>query len=310
MKKFLIGRGMINSSSVAVLLTVLLLSVLGHNACAQTALSKAIGKKFDTPTTTSVPTVSISKSTAFGIVKQAAVATTLDKPIKKKTFLPISTKGAVAMSMVLAFNSGLINGACLSGLLAEGTKQATAAVTGAWTNSALGAARGASDQFVLNAQCIGSYLSGSFVSGLVVPNPAVFSMDVTGTMTLFAIASGLLVTASSLANASDLKYLFLCLIANGIQNSLTSTLTANLCRSTHFSGITSDIGTFLGQALRGNTTNMLKLKTFALLGISFWVGGYLSFGLTKNYGSAVLEGTALIHLLFALFLGLKNFGIF
>lgn len=287
----------VNGFVIAVVVT---LSSSGRDVCAQSAVSKATGKKFDA----TVPSVSISKS-SFGVTKQVEA-----KPVKKKAFLSVSTKGAVAMSMVLAFNSGMINGACLSGLLAEGTKQATVAVTGAWTNSALGAARGASDQFALNAKCIASYFFGSLISGLVVPNPATFIMDVTGTMVLFAIASALLVAASSLANSSDLNYIFLCLIANGIQNSLTSTLTANLCRSAHFSGITSDIGTFLGQALRGNTTNMLKLKTFALLGASFWAGGFLSFGLTKSYGSSVLEGTALTHLLFALFLGLKSFGIF
>jgi uncharacterized membrane protein YoaK (UPF0700 family) len=148
------------------------------------------------------------------------------------------------------------------------------------------------------------------ISGLVVPRPTAFKLDVTGSMSLFAMASALLVTAAGLASSSDIRYLFLCCVANGIQNSLTSTLTANLCRTAHVTGITSDMGTFLGQSLRGNKENMLKLKTFALLGACFWTGGYLAFGLTKNYGTSVLEGTAMIHLLFALLLGLKAFGIF
>lgn len=231
------------------------------------------------------------------------------KKIPSKTFLPVSTKTAVAMGMVLAFNSGVINGACLSGLLAEGTKQATAAVTGAWTNSALGMAQGATAQFALNAKCILSYMSGSMIGGLMVPSPTTFKLDVAGSLPLFALASGLLVAAASLADAKNINYLFLCLIANGISNSMTSTLTANLCRSAHFSGITSDIGTFLGQVLRGNKTNLLKLKTFALLAACFWAGGYVSYGLTESFGNVVLEGSALVHLVFALFLGLKTFGI-
>jgi uncharacterized membrane protein YoaK (UPF0700 family) len=232
----------------------------------------------------------------------------LQKKVPAKT-LPISTKAVIGLSMVLAFNSGMVNGACLSGLLSEGTKQATAAVTGAWTNSALGLARGNSDQFLLNAKCIASYLGGSLISGLLVHSPTAFKLDIVNSIPGFALSAGLLATASSLAGSKDMNYLFLCCIANGIQNSLTSTLTGNLCRTAHFSGITSDIGTFLGQVLRGNNANMLKLKTFALLAASFWTGGYLSFGLTETYGSTVLEGAAVTQLLFAVALGLKAFGV-
>jgi hypothetical protein len=252
--------------------------------------------------------------TAFAAVKNnSPVSVSLNggaaKKGQSKTFLPVSTHTAIAMGMVLAFNSGVINGACLSGMLAEGTKQATAAVTGAWTNSALGMARGASSQFALNAKCILSYMGGSLISGLAVPNPTTFSLDVAGSLPLFGLASGLLVAAAALAGEKNTNYLFLCCIANGISNSLTSTLTANLCRSAHFSGITSDIGTFAGQVLRGNKTNLLKLKTFALLAACFWAGGFFSYGLTESFGNVVLEGSALVHLVFALYLGLKLFKI-
>ena len=46
-----------------------------------------------------------------------------------KTTTPISTKKAVSLGCLLALNSGIVNGACLSGLL-HPTKQASAAVTG------------------------------------------------------------------------------------------------------------------------------------------------------------------------------------
>jgi hypothetical protein len=229
-------------------------------------------------------------------------------PLKNK-FLPVSIKTAVVMSMILAFNSGVINGASLSGLLAKGIIQPTAAVSGAWTNSAVGMAKGITTQVALNAKCIFSYMGGSLLSGLMVPNPSTFKLDVMGTLPLFAFASGLLVIAAHLSDAKDTNFLFLCCIANGISNSLTSTLTANLCRTSHFSGITSDIGTFLGQVLRGNKTNLPKLKVFALLAACFWTGGYISYGLTKRLGSLVLEGSALVHLVFALILGLYTLGI-
>lgn len=285
----------ITNGILSALLLALVSSLNADGVAAQTTMSRPAKKAFQAVKANTPVSVS------FGGGEK--------KKLSSKTFLPVSTKTAVAMAMVLAFNSGVINGACLSGLLAEGTKQATAAVTGAWTNSALGMAKGATSQFALNSKCILSYMGGSLIAGLAVPNPSTFQLDVTGSLPLFAIASGLLVTAASLADSKNINYLFLCLLANGISNSVTSTLTANLCRSAHFSGITSDIGTFLGQVLRGNKANLLKLKTFAILAACFWAGGYVSYGLTESFGNVVLEGSALVHLVFALFLGLKTFGI-
>ncbi len=64
-------------------------------------------------------------------------------------------------------------------------------------------------------------------------------------------------------------------MANGLQNSWTSSLIAgNVLRTAHYSGMTSDMGTFAGQILRGNTTNGWKLRIFALLAISFWTGSF------------------------------------
>lgn len=275
-------------------LSVLLLAVASLTRGSQAQIAAATKPIKKTFTTISIP----PKPASSKAVQKAS-----------PKLLPISTKMAVGLGMILAFNSGIVNGACLSGLLAEGTKQATAAVTGAWTNSALGMAKGNSAQFLLNAKCILSYMGGSMISSLLVPRPTPFVLDVNRSLPCFAIASGLLVGAASLAEAKNINYLFLCCLANGIQNSLTSTLTGNLCRTAHYSGITSDLGTFLGQVLRGNTANLLKLKSFALLAACFWAGGFLSFGLTESFGSVVLEGAALTQLMFALVLGLKAFGV-
>jgi hypothetical protein len=237
---------------------------------------------------------------------------------QRSSFIPISNKAAVGMGMILAFNSGVINCSCLSGMLAEGMKQGTAAITGAFTNSAIGAASmlyssstntsAAANQFILNGKCILSYLGGSMISGLIIPRPKAFELHIKKSLSIFVIAFGILTSASILANTSNINYLFLCCLANGIQNSFTSTLTANVCRTSHFTGITSDTGTFLGQVLRGNMQNLSRLSSNFLLAMSFWVGGFVSFGLTKTYGSTVLFGSALVHLAFALYLvGLQTF---
>jgi len=216
---------------------------------------------------------------------------------------PLSMKAAVGYGMILSLNSGFVNGICLSGLLSfDGTKQASAAVTGAWTNSALGLANGKMDQFSFNLSCILSYVFGSFSAGYVNPNPKIFEVSVVATRTLFIAASILLYSASVLCGEEEAgrSYILLALIANGIQNSVTSSATGNLVRSSHFSGISSDIGTFLGQFLRGNNDNLLKLKVFSTLALCFWSGGYLSFSMVESFGSSAILVSSALYMILAI----------
>merc|ERR1719343_1656923 len=216
------------------------------------------------------------------------------------------------MGMFLAFNSGAVNAASLSGLLADGTKMGTAAVTGAWTNSAIGAGAAvqgaAASQFLFNTKCIVSYICGAIIAGFVIPDPKAFEVDVKKTIPLFAIGSALLATSGYLAKATNAKYFYFALLACGLQNSFTSTLTANLCRTSHFTGISSDMGTFIGQVLRGNKAQAVRLRNIALIAASFWTGGFLSFGWTKTFGHKVLLGAAVVHAAMAGWVGLKSRG--
>lgn len=232
------------------------------------------------------------------------------KEVVMPKLVPLTQKAAVGMGMLLAFNAGTVNGASLSGLLAEGTKMGTAAVTGAWTNSAIGAGaalQGASaSQFLFNTKCFLSYICGAVISGAVIPEPEAFKLDVKKTVPLFGIASALLATSGFLAKASNAKYFYFALLATGLQNSFTSTLTANLARTTHFTGISSDMGTFIGQVLRGNKANQTRLRNIAMIAASFWTGGFLGFGWTKTFGYKVLFGAATIHLAFASWVSMQG----
>lgn len=217
--------------------------------------------------------------------------------------ITLSTKDAVVAGCVLAFNSGYINGACLSGILSsDNTKQAAAAVTGAWTNLALGMASGNMNQFLFNAKCIISYCSGSLIASLFNPSPVPFEISLSTVSPAFLIGSLLLYASSNVVKSSggsNRSFIFLAAIACGIQNSITSVLTSNLVRSAHFSGITSDIGTFLGQVIRGNDTNALKLKVFSVLALSFWTGGLVSYSVTKTYASSSLLFSSALFLFLA-----------
>lgn len=232
------------------------------------------------------------------------LASTMASTTSSKT-ISISTKTAVLCGCALAFNSGFVNGACLSGILSsDGTKQAAAAVTGAWTNSALGVASGNYGQAKFNAKCLGSYFSGSLVASLINPNPVPFEVGGADKVSpAFLIGSLLMYASSSVAKksgGSDKSFIYLAAVACGIQNSITSVLTQNLIRSAHFSGMTSDIGTFLGQVLRGNKQNAEKLRVFTLLAASFWIGGLVSFSATTTYASSSLLFSSALFLAFSI----------
>jgi hypothetical protein len=225
---------------------------------------------------------------------------------KKTKILKLSTRKAVAFGMLLALTSGFVNGACLSGFLSA--TQATAAVTSTWTLSAIALASQRNGQFLNLAKFLLSFLGGSTIAGLLVPNPVPFQINnPKGVAMGFGFSSMALAAAGLLANAARFggqNFLYLCLFANGIQNSLTSSLTSNLCRTSHFSGMTSDMGTYMGQFLRGNHDNVLKLQVFPLLSLSFWLGGFASYPLARLFDARILLLAAGVYGSLAASLGL------
>jgi hypothetical protein len=209
-------------------------------------------------------------------------------------------KATILMGLLMAFNSGFVNGICLSGAAtANGSKQAVAAVTASWTNSAMGLASGNNGQFKFLSQVILSFMSGSAIAGYLTPRPKQFVLEGSPYATSFYAGAILLVLAGmKIGEMESVKTGFLlAAMANGIQNSVTSTLTGNLCRSSHFTGITSEMGTFIGQILRGNKENMFKLQVFAGLAACFWLGGFTSFGAAKEFGNSALYISAGLYVL-------------
>ena len=227
----------------------------------------------------------------FGLPKSAAVAQLKSSPLVTTRGGDTSQKAAVVLGLILALNSGFINGCCLSGAItADGAKQAVAAVTASWTNSALGMAGGDMKQFSFLAKVIGAFMGGSAIAGFVNPKPTLFQVTTSAYAIPLSIGGVMLAVASQLVQKADTVKLgfLLCAMANGIQNSMTSTMTGNLCRTSHYTGISSDMGTFIGQIVGGNNANMYKLKVFMGLAASFWAGGFISYSVGKEYGSTSL----------------------
>jgi len=70
---------------------------------------------------------------------------------------------------------------------------------------------------------------------------------------------------------------YLAAAANGLQNAMSSSYSANLIRTTHLTGTSTDIGIILGRVLRGNKQDLWKLFVLVGLAVSFTLGGLASF---------------------------------
>ncbi len=202
-----------------------------------------------------------------------------------------SRKSLVNLGCIFALNSGFMNGMSLSGAL--GKAASTSAVTGTYTNAAVAylsaIPKGNGIIALLTVLATPTfYMLGSMVNGLWIPEGTMDMAHLSFTQTAPLLLAGSTVLLARLMMKSGAFAALSCLaFTMGLQNSWTSMiLQGNLLRSAHFSGITSDFGTVLGQMIRGNNANAFKLPIFAKLTASFWLGGMLSVGAVQQWNIA------------------------
>jgi Protein of unknown function (DUF1275) len=239
------------------------------------------------------------------------------RPVRE---IRLSVPVATGIGAILAFNSGYLNGCCLSGMLlpSYSKPQSVVAVTGALTTSALGwASPAVFSNYRSQLGMVLSYGGGSFLAGMLNPHPVPFQLAAATAPTL-ALGSWLLYRAASRCGivGSDAVVVGeycrpfvvfgLVAAASGLQNSLSSVHSANLIRSAHFSGITSDTGTFLGQVVRGNRQNLYRVAVNSVLLVAFGLGGFVSLQSVQALSlSSLLWSARLLASLAAIVLALQ-----
>eukprot|EP00585_Thalassiosira_rotula_P010679 CAMPEP_0196159808 /NCGR_PEP_ID=MMETSP0910-20130528/46508_1 /TAXON_ID=49265 /ORGANISM="Thalassiosira rotula, Strain GSO102" /LENGTH=842 /DNA_ID=CAMNT_0041424733 /DNA_START=55 /DNA_END=2583 /DNA_ORIENTATION=- len=204
-----------------------------------------------------------------------------------------------AVGLLLSLNSGYINGLCISGLLAEGGshKQGVSAFTGTYTKSGLALANGEVNLFGFEFTLILSFIGGAMAAGMMNPKAIPHKLSPAYGPT-FLIGSLCMIAAStSAALFPDGKALYyFAAMACGVQNGMTSTYSANLIRTTHLTGTSTDIGLIMGQMIRGNWKNYWKFKILVGLAASFWLGSLISFYSASAFLSNSLWFSAALYL--------------
>lgn len=168
---------------------------------------------------------------------------------------------------VLAFIAGIIN---VIGLLGF-EHQSVSHLTG--TTSMLAASFGALDgvKILHYGLVLGAFIVGTVVSGFMIEDTALKLGRPYG-VALF-IESILLVCSTLLLHRGNECGLYFASCACGLQNAMVTTFSGTVVRTTHVSGMWTDLGIFLGHALRGRRPDVLRMKLSFLIISGFFLGG-------------------------------------
>lgn len=225
-------------------------------------------------------------------IKGVKFLTTPNTPPKSKQPVdlgPIQKERFILFSHFLALNSGFLNGVFLSGIM--GKVQAVGPVTDSWTKLGIGMSIGDVSKAAFVVKVLLSFSSGALVAGLLNPRPDLFDLSARKRPLLIngglmAIATYLVATAAKTASEVPNLAFLLVSAANGMQNSYSSTLSQNLCRTSHFTGTTTDLCTYVGQTMRGNTASQFKIPIYSGMVAMFWFGGLMGARFTTDLFAA------------------------
>ncbi len=170
---------------------------------------------------------------------------------------------------LMALNAGYINAVGVLGF----KHQAVSHLTGISTFLSIELMQGEWVQ-VLHLCCVMLFfVMGAMLSGVVIGHEA-FKLGHQYHVALW-IEAGLLIAAILLLNHGWASGQWLASAACGLQNAMTSTFSGAVVRTTHVSGLFTDIGISLGLRLRGQPVDRRRLLLYGLLISGFICGGVL-----------------------------------
>lgn len=193
---------------------------------------------------------------------------------------------------VLAVIAGMVNVVGFLGF----EHQAITHLTG--TTSLLGAAiASASAPASLHfAAMILAFVAGCVISGFIVQDSTLKLGRRYGVALL--LVSLLLFAAVPLLRHKSVYGMYAAACACGIQNAMVSTFSGAVVRTTHLSGMFTDLGIFLGHALRGLPVDARRLRLCVTVISGFLAGGvagalgFRAFGYSALFIPAILTATA------------------
>jgi uncharacterized membrane protein YoaK (UPF0700 family) len=171
------------------------------------------------------------------------------------------------VAWILAFIAGIIN---VIGLLGF-SQQTVSHLTGNTSKLAAAIADGDLSAILHFALLIGSFLVGAVASGFIIQDSALKLGHRYGITLL--LESAFLCVAMPLLKHQSFFGIYCLACACGLQNAMVSTFSGTVVRTTHVSGMFTDLGIFLGHALRGLPIDAKRMRMCFLIISGFLTGG-------------------------------------
>jgi uncharacterized membrane protein YoaK (UPF0700 family) len=158
------------------------------------------------------------------------------------------------------------------------------------------------------ASLIGAFLAGCALSGFIIQDSTLKLVRRYG-VALLIVAFLLFISVPLLQNGSSYG-MYTAAGACGLQNAMVSTYSGAVVRTTHLSGMFTDLGIYLGHALRGIPSDTRRLKLCVVVITGFFCGGIVGALLFKAIAYSALyvpSGlTALMSISYGIFRSIKS----
>ncbi len=185
-------------------------------------------------------------------------------------------------ALALSGIAGAINAVALLGVDHKGVTHVTGAITQASSHLAEGEAGTAGHA----AATVFAFLLGSILSGIIIRDPTLKMGRLYGVGLM--VEGALLAVAWYFLRAGQTTGDYFAAAACGLQNALATNYSGAVLRTTHMTGVLTDLGLLLGQALRRQEIDVQRLRIYLALLAGFVVGGTLGTMSYAQFGADAL----------------------
>ena len=158
------------------------------------------------------------------------------------------------------------------------------------------------------AALIGAFVAGAVISGILVQDSALQLGRRYGVALL--VVSLLLFAAVPLLRHDSAYGMYAAACAMGLQNAMVSTYSGAVVRTTHVSGMFTDLGIFLGHSLRGLPVDSRRLRLCLIVISGFLCGGIAGAFAFRAFGYSALlfpaSLTAAVSIVYGLYQARKT----
>lgn len=169
---------------------------------------------------------------------------------------------------MLAVLAGYVNAAMLGHFHAP-----VAHMSGAISTLAFDLAYWDLGHILITAGIVLGFLSGALVCGMIIGSPSFYVGRRYGAVLI--LEGLLLLVAGGLTWRESAWAVVVAATACGLQNAMATTYRGLVVRTTHVTGVVTDLGNMLGHRLRGHPLRLADLVMLATLLAGFFLGGTL-----------------------------------